>query len=251
MRKSVLAALGLGGLLLALAAAGSSHRPSPPPSVMSEIAPSPAPAAREIARATAPVATPQETAQPAMPAAPDLPTVEVAPLPVHVVPEEDAPAPTPKASPFGRTGRTLALPDSARGTARSFPPPVAPIIAGAAEASGGTTLAVAGRAVRLFGVRTPEPGEQCGAGSGGQGNCTVLARDALVQRLRHSPQVSCQVPPGQRGSPGAICVDASGTDLGRFLVAEGLALADTSQSYEYFGAEGVARSQHRGVWGHR
>ncbi|MGH7035447.1 MAG: thermonuclease family protein, partial [Stellaceae bacterium] len=130
-------------------------------------------------------------------------------------------------------------------------PSPTPVIAGAAEASGPTTLAVAGRPIRLFGVKIPEPGDRCGTGSGGRGNCAEAAHDALTQRLDRSPQVSCRIPAGQRGNPAAVCVDASGTDLGRFLVAEGLALADTTQSYEYFGAEGKARSSRRGLWGHR
>ncbi|HKT17175.1 MAG TPA: hypothetical protein VJR47_03970 [Stellaceae bacterium] len=248
MRKSIFAALGLGGLLAVLAAAGLLHRPSPQQPVGGEIAPPPSLAAREITRATAPVGTQEEAAQPAPPAVPDLPTIEVAPRPVHEVPEE---APPPKSDLADRAGRTLAFPGPARDRPRPFVRPAAPVIAGAAEASGGTTLAVAGRPVRLFGVRIAEPGDRCGTASGGRGNCAEAAREALAQRLRRSPRVSCQTPPGQRGNPAAICVDASGTDLGGFLVTEGLALADTSQSYEYFGAEGVARSHRSGLWGHR
>ena len=247
MRKSVLTGLGAAGLMLAFGAVGLGYPwRAPPPA-----APPPPFAARELARATAAVDLdngPEAAAQaPMPPAVPDLPTVEVAPRPVYPVPE-DEPPPAPKASPFDRVARPTA---SFGPSSRPAPSPMpAPVIAGAAKASGPTTLAVAGRPIRLFGVRTPEPGDRCGTGSG-RGNCAEAAHDALTQRLDRSPQVSCRIPAGQRGNPAAVCVDASGTDLGRFLVAEGLALADTTQSYEYFGAEGKARSSRLGLWGHR
>jgi endonuclease YncB( thermonuclease family) len=82
-------------------------------------------------------------------------------------------------------------------------------------------------------------------------SCRDVARKALAQRHAAHSQVHCRIPPGQRGAPGAICLDASGTDLGGFLVAEGFALADPAQSYDYVGAEGVARSFHRGLWHYR
>jgi endonuclease YncB( thermonuclease family) len=249
MRKSVLTGLAAGALLLVFGALSLGHYLRPPPPVAADAGPPPDFAARELARATAPVevkGAPEAVAQaPLPPAVPDLPTIEVAPRPVYPVPEDEPPPPAPKANPFTQVARPTASPEA---SARPAP---APMIAGAAAVSGATTLAVAGRPIRLFGVRTPDPGDRCGAGSGGRGNCAEAARDALAQRLDRSPQVSCRIPAGQRGNPAAVCVDASGTDLGRFLVAEGLALADTTESYEYFGAEGKARSSRLGLWGHR
>ena len=55
-------------------------------------------------------------------------------------------------------------------------------------------------------------------------------------------------PGGSRQDSPAICLDGDGVDLGGFLVAEGLALADPAQSYDYVGAEGIARAQKRGLW---
>jgi endonuclease YncB( thermonuclease family) len=250
MRKSVLTGLGAAGLLVVFGAAALGYwwrAPSPAP----DETPPPF-AARELARATAAVDLNDGQAPaaqaPSPPALPDLPTVEVAPRPIYPVPE-DEPPPAPKANPFGRVAQSTASFGAATRPAPS--PSPAPVITGAAKASGPTTLAVAGRPIRLFGVKTPEPGDRCSTRSGGRGNCTEAAHDALAQRLDRSPQVSCRVPAGQRGSPAAVCVDASGTDLGRFLVAEGLALADTTQSYEYFGAEGKARSSRLGLWSHR
>ena len=122
---------------------------------------------------------------------------------------------------------------------------------GAGQATGGTVISVGGRFVNLFGVRIADPRDQCGLGPGDNRSCADVARDSLAQRLKRYPNVSCHVPPGQRGQAGAVCTDASGTDLSGFLIAEGYALADTNQSYDYFGAEGVARSYRRGLWRYR
>lgn len=161
--------------------------------------------------------------------------------PVHAVPDEAPPGAGIR--PFDRDARAslTPVPSGLRPN---------PIFSGVARADGGTTLAVAGKEVRLFGVRAAGPRDRCGAAAGA-GSCADAARDALSRRLRRSPRVSCQMPAGQIGKPGAVCIDSSGIDLGGFLVAEGLALADTNQSYEYFGAEGVARSFRRGLWRYR
>ena len=70
--------------------------------------------------------------------------------------------------------------------------------------------------------------------------------------LKANAAVSCRVPPGQRRAvAAALCIDAAGVDLAGFLVAQGFALADPAQSYDYVGAETVARSQKRGLWRYR
>jgi endonuclease YncB( thermonuclease family) len=234
---------------------------------------------------------PETAVAPPAPAAPDLPTVDVAPLAVHIVPNDDtSPAPTVTLQDRdGRTIREIKpaqglsptyVPSVGPGSGRSFAPsspapyyspgPSGPVMVppingsrlatavpsgalfnGAGQAAGGITLSVGGRYVNLFGIRIADPRDQCGLGPGDNRSCAVVAHDALAQRLQHYANVSCHVPPGQRGQPGAVCTDSSGTDLGGFLVAEGYALADTGQSYDYFGAEGVARSYRRGLWRYR
>jgi endonuclease YncB( thermonuclease family) len=123
---------------------------------------------------------------------------------------------------------------------------------GRGSAAGGAMVSVSGRNIRLFGVRLAEPRDKCGLGTGDNRSCNDVARDALMQRLQHYPNVACRVPPGQRGNDqAAICTDSSGTDLAGFLIGEGYALADTNQSFDYFGAEGLARANHRGLWRYR
>ncbi|HEY3919367.1 MAG TPA: hypothetical protein VGL83_16370 [Stellaceae bacterium] len=221
----------------------------------------PAPAPPTAAASPQPAPAPPPAAAEASPA---LPTIAVPPRSVHSVPNDEPPVPT--VTLLDRKGRTIkeikpstsvaAAPASA---ALAPPPPAAapgamptPVtFNGAAQAAGATVLTVGGRSVRLFGVRVADPRDHCGLGTGDNRSCADVARDALTQRLRHYPNAACHVPPGQRGSPAAICTDSSGTDLGGFLVAEGYVLADTSQSYDYYGAEGIARSFRRGLWRNR
>ncbi|HXZ01597.1 MAG TPA: thermonuclease family protein [Stellaceae bacterium] len=181
----------------------------------------------------------------------DLPTVEVKPRPVHGVPD-DTPAPAP-----------VTLPSHDRGTsaetAARRPSPPAPaqtaavIISGAARVDNSVSLKVHGRVVPLFGVRAPASGDRCGAAPGPSPRaCGEVAREALASRLSANTTVSCRVPPGQRGGrAAAVCLDSTGVDLAGFLVGAGFALADPAQSYDYVGAEGIARSYRRGLWRYR
>jgi endonuclease YncB( thermonuclease family) len=300
MRNYALATVvGLAGLTVGVAVIVLDRRvsapvPSVPPLAADRIAESLPPAAPEPPPpAPAPelaAAAPEQSAAaaPSPPAASDLPNVDIAPLTVHPVPNDEPPAPT--VTLVDRNGRTIReirpsaapsptyqpsigpAPTTQRFASIAGPPPraaSAPVMVppignsrfaatpmtaffnGSASASGATVLSVGGRNVRLFGVRVADPRDQCGLGPGDNRSCADVARDALAQRLQHYPSVACHVPAGQRGDPAAVCADASGTDLAGFLVAEGYALADTNQSYDYFGAEGVARSFRRGLWRYR
>jgi endonuclease YncB( thermonuclease family) len=254
MRKSALVAAGLIGLAGLIVVVVVERPAAPPPTSETPQAnrpdaPPPAPVQSPASAAPAIVEAPLA---PPKPAVPDLPTIEVAQRPVHTVPDEET-VTAPRVTIFDRQGKEQR---SREASLTPSPSPVAPLpppvtFGGTAQAAGGTALAVAGRSVRLFGVRVADPRDRCGLGPGDGRNCADVARDALAQRLKRYPLVSCHLPAGQRGDPGAICVDNSGTDLGGFLVAEGLALADTGQSYEYFGSEGVARSFRRGLWRNR
>jgi endonuclease YncB( thermonuclease family) len=301
MRNLVLAVIvGLAGLTVGAALVVLGHHApapvaataSPPDQAVASVPPAPEAVPAPETTATPPASEPAPAASaPAAPAAPDLPTVDVTPLAVHTVPNDDT-SPVPTVTLQDRDGRTIKEIKPAQGLSPTYVPSVGPgsrqsfastapapsyslgpsgpvmvppingsrlattvpsgaLFSGAGQAAGGITLSVSGRYVSLFGVRVADPRDQCGLGAGDNRSCATVARDALAQRLQHYANVSCHVPPGQRGQPGAVCTDSSGTDLGGFLVSEGYALADTSQSYDYFGAEGVARSYRRGLWRYR
>jgi endonuclease YncB( thermonuclease family) len=231
-----------------------------------------------------PAATAEATppASPAKPAASDLPNVDVAPHTVHAVP--DAEPPSTAVTIVDRNGRTIKQLQPSSGLSPTYVPSVGPggAAAGSSRGStrpnlvppasnsrlaltlpgatfngkgtavGGATLSVTGRNLHLFGVKLPSPGDRCGLGAGDNRSCGDVARDALAQRLQRYPTIACRVPPGQRGGdPAAICTDNSGTDLGDFLIGQGYALADTGQSFDYFGAESAARANRRGLWRNR
>jgi endonuclease YncB( thermonuclease family) len=278
MRKSWI----IGGLVLAaLAVTASWWLSAPPPG-------KPAAATATIAQPPAPEAAPQaepapqaaESPAPAVAALPPLPTRTIPEWRTHAVPEDEVPsAPKPldlrvpstgsaaaPAAPAFRPFASLQQQPSPGG-ATPVPGPrggTGPQVAGAAQAEGATALRVDGQPLHLFGIRPPTSGDRCAApattaaqgnpapGSGAQARrtlpCLEQAQGVLAARLKGKANVSCRFPGASRQDSPAICLDGDGVDLAGVLVAEGLALADPAQSYDYVGAEGVARSQKRGLW---
>jgi endonuclease YncB( thermonuclease family) len=228
-------ALILGGVLLL-------PRSAPPPAAGASVSAAVAPATPEPA---APAAPPS-----AAPPVADLPSIEVPQRPVHAVPDE-APAPPRPVTIRDRDGREIASPARPQAASPAAPAPdPRPRLIGAGRAVDGVSLAVRGERVQLFGVQPPRPGDRCTMSP--QAAARACGEVALAARLGANANVSCRVPPGQRATPpAAICLDSTGTDLGGFLVAEGFALADRTQSYDYVGAEGVARAFRRGLWHYR
>jgi endonuclease YncB( thermonuclease family) len=238
-----LAAIALAGIV-----AGGvvvSYRPpaSPPPAAVDALAPlsSPTPSTPPPIAAVSP---------PRLAAAPDLPTVEVSPRPEHVVPDEDSAPPRPVTFQDRDRGGDVAPRVAAREPPSLPPRPPAAVISGKARLGEGVSLIVEGRAVVLFGMRAPQQGDRCTVSARLEARpCSEVARDALASRLGVDGRVSCHVPPGRSGDGrSAICLDSTGVDLGGFLVAQGLGLADAAQSRDYVGAESAAASLHRGLW---
>jgi len=213
---------------------------------------------------------PSANAPPA-PSVPDLPTVAVAPPVVHAVPSDRDTKQFGVVTMSDRKGRTFTIvpaaplpaasPEPQRiasAVAPAKPSPPRPevfapvgrpaVFSGHARVVGPLTLNVEGQTVQLFGVAPAGPEDRCAGAKGTVKSCAAVAAAALTQKLAGHSIVACRVPPGQRGSIGAICLDEQGNDLGRFLVIEGLALADSNQSYDYLPAQGAARSAKRGLW---
>lgn len=245
MRKSIVALAGLAALMAAILAVILLRQPAAP--------------AAAIASATAPLppAVPQaaKTGSSQAPAAPspsvaDLPTVEVATHPIHAVP--DSATPMMGVRVYNRAGKKIAAfgPAAAPLKAAARPAPSFDL-SGLARPAGATAIAVAGYPVKLFGVTVAGAQDRCGPPTSPLKNCAKAARAMLARRLRLYPKVSCRLPPDRRLGAGAICLDGSGTDLGGMLVSEGVALADTRQSNDYLGAQGVAQSFRRGLWLYR
>lgn len=219
---------------------------------------------------------------------PELPTVTIAPRNFHTVPEDENPTTIGPVILSDRQGKTIrVLPSTRAGTPpstyvpsvgpgarsrngavasvtlapapqypsagpRSQSPVVAnpPVFSGRAKAAGPLALDIQGKAVTLFGVRSALAQDRCNEGKGGA--CDIAAQAALQTQLNGHPIVACRVPPGQRSDEtAAICLAEQGNDLGRYLVIQGFALADSAQSYDYLPAEGAARTAKRGLWRNR
>jgi endonuclease YncB( thermonuclease family) len=229
----------LGIFAVAFLALRFAAAPPPPPLAPVEVAVPPP--------AEAPPATPPPPAEPELP---KLPEVTLTEHPIHVVPEDIGPAPVigqplDVRHPPRNAGQSQEV---AQGPASS-PLPMAPRqFSGAATATGGVGLQIGTVPVQLFGIKRAGAGDHCGGGT--EADCGGAAQRALAKKLVTSAKVSCRVPNARPGVviAFAICLDENGVDLGGYLVGEGLALADTGQSYDYVGAEGVAHSLRHGLW---
>jgi endonuclease YncB( thermonuclease family) len=211
------------------------------------------PVSVEIAPAPAPVETPAPSAPPAAEPAPNetstvalpaLPEVKVAERPIHAPPAETAPAPSsaPTATPTRLTGQSDEVKFGPRPVAAAPPPRQ---FGGTATATGPVELKVDLNEISLFGIKRPGEHDRCGDADA---DCAAAARQALAARVAAPGTVSCRIPAPHPGPTYAICLDATGVDLSGFLISQGLALADTGQSYDYVGAEGIARNLKRGLW---
>jgi endonuclease YncB( thermonuclease family) len=118
----------------------------------------------------------------------------------------------------------------------------------------GDTLTCAGRQVRLWGMDAPELDGSPRCRQVSTWACDAFAmrwglpaRDRLIEMTRGA--VRCQVVDVDRyGRTVGLC-EAGGVDLGRQLVAEGLARDYTRYSRgRYLGEEARARRSRQGMW---
>ncbi len=111
----------------------------------------------------------------------------------------------------------------------------------------GDTLRLGSVQVRLFGIDAPESGQACTGADGAPWDCGGAAAERLGELAAAGP-VRCRPQDRDRyGRLVAIC-SAGGVDLGRQLVAEGLARAYARYSDAYVEAEAAARAARIGLW---
>jgi len=120
--------------------------------------------------------------------------------------------------------------------------------AGAAEVFDGDSLELEGQTLRLHGIDAFELTQTCLDGRGRPWRCGIAAKAALAERV-HGDTLSCTVLDEDRdGGYVARCATRDGTDLGAYLVANGLALARGPNS-GYRAEEAAARAAGAGAWG--
>ena len=110
----------------------------------------------------------------------------------------------------------------------------------------GDTLVVGSKRIRLFGIDAPESKQRCRA-AGRSWPCGREATRALASRVGRYSVICDARTRDDYGRIVAVC-RSGGTDLNRWMVARGWALAYRRYSRDYVAAERMARSSRRGMW---
>ena len=120
------------------------------------------------------------------------------------------------------------------------------VVSGPATVIDGDTLNIGAAVVRLYGIDAPEGKQTCRRNET-DWRCGVDATRKL-QALVAGREVICeQRDTDTYGRVVAVC-SAAGTDIGKDMVASGLALAYRHYSNDYVADEERARAARRGVW---
>lgn len=122
-------------------------------------------------------------------------------------------------------------------------------LAGAAVAISGDTIEVEGRQIRLYGVTAPDIDQRC-AGARAQWRCGMLARLKLEERIGSSPVICHRQGADGEGRILARCRldEDQRTELNRWMVMSGWALASGEHGQTFKAAEASARRRGAGLW---
>jgi endonuclease YncB( thermonuclease family) len=108
-------------------------------------------------------------------------------------------------------------------------------------------IVVGGRSITLYGVHFPPESDLCGEAAG---DCRTMALARLDQWVDNRREVQCRVVAvTTSGTHFAEC-SAGGKEIGQWLVANGLALADRQVTRRYVRDEIAARRAGVGLWAH-
>jgi endonuclease YncB( thermonuclease family) len=120
----------------------------------------------------------------------------------------------------------------------------APIpLQGRAYAVDGDTIRLAGQRVRLVGIDAPEREQSCTDASGEAWACGEVARTAMTKLLA-AGTVDCAASGRDRYGRRLADCRVGSADLGRTMVADGMAVADGN----YLDEQQTARQAKRGIW---
>jgi endonuclease YncB( thermonuclease family) len=129
-------------------------------------------------------------------------------------------------------------------------PAYASEIKGTVKVINGNTLEIGRQKIRLYGVSTPDSSQICLQSNGEPKSCVEQARLKLSEYTKKKT-VNC-APKAKDNSASnesivAVC-HRDQTDLNKWLVLQGLALADRKYGLDYIDAEDQARSNKAGIW---
>jgi endonuclease YncB( thermonuclease family) len=120
-------------------------------------------------------------------------------------------------------------------------------MAGRATVVDGDTIEIRGERLRLHGIDAPESGQLCLDERGARYRCGQRAAVALADRIGTAP-VRCDLLDRDRYDRHIARCFQGDTDLNRWMVLHGQAVAYRRYSTEYVSVEAHARGQRIGVW---
>lgn len=123
-------------------------------------------------------------------------------------------------------------------------------IVGRASVIDGDTIEIKGERIRLHGVDAPESWQKCQDGDGATYRCGREAAAALDRFLTASRPARCNVVERDRyGRLVGVCFRADGTEVNRWLVANGFAVDWARYSSGAYASEQIkARGRAAGIW---
>ena len=121
------------------------------------------------------------------------------------------------------------------------------VVTGEARAIDGDTIEVDGTRIRLQGIDAPETRQSCTTADGASWACGRYATAVLAAAVA-SVEVTCTARGRDRYQRVVAVCWAGVVEVGRSMVAEGLALADRRFGRIYVPVEDAARAAARGIW---
>jgi endonuclease YncB( thermonuclease family) len=120
-------------------------------------------------------------------------------------------------------------------------------IVGLATVTDGDGLKVAGETIRLFGIDAPETAQYCTRKDGSRWHCGQYSTVAL-DKLVKGKQVTCEIRTLDSYARWVSVCKVGDTDLSKYQVEQGWAVAYRRYSKDYVEAEDAARKEKRGIW---
>ena len=120
-------------------------------------------------------------------------------------------------------------------------------LTGTARVLDGDTIELRGKRIRLEGIDAPETRQQCERSYGSKYRCGRDAMTALRKKIS-GRRISCSSSGRDRYGRTIATCSLGKTDLNRWMVRRGHAVAYRRYSRTYVGDETRAKIQRRGIW---